>query len=345
MTGLQVSSIWGWALAQKFVFFRMLIFKLCLFLSFSVGGERLSGVELSLPKAVYFSSPGDSLFVGQAMMTTLHNARFARVTFWGKELLWTSRDDVDYLAFGAARDQVPGTYTLRMYFTSGDSMTKEIRVLPKDYGHWNYTQAKEKDTAEARKDDAVITLMFSTFIPSKEPYYSLPFQYPLTYVSIKEGFGVDRGLYDDGTHRYHYGIDFRPVTQGKEGDPVYAPNDGFVGHTRYHPAKQGKTVILDHGAGITASFFHLSQILVTEGQYVHKGDIIGLMGQTGNATGVNLHFSLRINGCCVDYEWFLENQHRFMIPPGEVVPKKATIKHPIPLEMPHLPRAPSVPKG
>ena len=53
---------------------------------------------------------------------------------------------------------------------------------------------------------------------------------------------------------------------------------------------------MSHGDGVTTLYAHCSAVFVTAGQYVRQGDLIALVGRTGNATGNHLHFEIKING-------------------------------------------------
>ena len=76
------------------------------------------------------------------------------------------------------------------------------------------------------------------------------------------------------------------------GTDVLATNNGIVRLTADH-FFSGKGVFIDHGLGLHSMYFHLSEVLVEEGQPVRRGQLIGRVGSTGRATGPHLHWSLR----------------------------------------------------
>ena len=84
-----------------------------------------------------------------------------------------------------------------------------------------------------------------------------------------------------------------------EGTPVLAPNHGrvaLIGDLFF----SGRSIVLDHGLGLFTMYFHLSSILVKEGDRVSKGRIIGRVGATGRATGPHLHWGSRLNGARIN---------------------------------------------
>jgi murein DD-endopeptidase MepM/ murein hydrolase activator NlpD len=62
----------------------------------------------------------------------------------------------------------------------------------------------------------------------------------------------------------------------------------------------GNAVIIDHGAGVFTSYSHLSRIDVAVGRRVEKGEVIGLIGATGRATGPHLHWGVKVNAVTVN---------------------------------------------
>jgi len=107
-------------------------------------------------------------------------------------------------------------------------------------------------------------------------------------------FGVQR--YRNGKKvGAHKGIDIA----APRGCPVYAANAGVVTLCRTF-GLHGRTVVLDHGVGIAGLYLHLRDFVVTEGQSVVAGQLIGHVGSTGAATGPNLHYGIYIHGVPVD---------------------------------------------
>ena len=130
------------------------------------------------------------------------------------------------------------------------------------------------------------------------------FLWPLVLHIITAGW-----TYNDGSA--HNAIDLRAAV----GTPVYAVEDGTVdqlkawdGHTRTGMQSYGNMVRLRHaaykGGSLRTRYAHLSKILVSSGQAVKAGDLIGYSGETGNCSGAHLHFEVIYNGVrCNPLNW------------------------------------------
>lgn len=99
----------------------------------------------------------------------------------------------------------------------------------------------------------------------------------------------------NGARRFHRGLDLR----ADEGTPVHAAADGTVARSGRSGA-YGNLLILDHGEGLETLYAHHSRNLVREGERVRRGQVIALVGHTGNATGDHLHFELHWRGGTID---------------------------------------------
>jgi murein DD-endopeptidase MepM/ murein hydrolase activator NlpD len=111
---------------------------------------------------------------------------------------------------------------------------------------------------------------------------------------ISDVFGAQR-VFNGKTQSTHLGLDFRVPS----GTAVAAMNDGTVLLARplYF---EGNFVVLDHGQGLLTLYLHLSEFKVKEGDPVKRGQVIGLSGGTGRATGPHLHVAVRWQGTYLD---------------------------------------------
>ena len=94
---------------------------------------------------------------------------------------------------------------------------------------------------------------------------------------------------------WHDGLDIGAAANA----PVQAPAQGRVTSVGFD-SKLGNVVKLDHGFGIETLYGHLAKALVKEGQRVKRGDVVGLVGSTGLATGPHLHYMVKVNGQTFD---------------------------------------------
>lgn len=98
----------------------------------------------------------------------------------------------------------------------------------------------------------------------------------------------------------HQGIDIGAVNPGVKGDSIYSVYDGKV-ILAANSKSTGNWIMVQHeSVGYTSVYMHLDEILVSVGQEVKQGDIIGKMGTTGQSTGVHLHFAIKKNGVYVN---------------------------------------------
>ena len=94
----------------------------------------------------------------------------------------------------------------------------------------------------------------------------------------------------------HYGIDIA-LPKGHE---VVSPMDGIVVFSNNDLYYSGGTIIIAHGQGLTTSYLHLSEILVSVNNIVRRGELIGKVGATGRATGPHLHWGAELKGKRID---------------------------------------------
>lgn len=91
--------------------------------------------------------------------------------------------------------------------------------------------------------------------------------------------------------KMHQGMDFTAPT----GTPIYATGDGKVIRADSKSSGYGKHIRIDHGYGYVTLYAHMSAYKVRAGQKVKRGDVIGLVGNTGKSKGPHLHYEVRVN--------------------------------------------------
>jgi murein DD-endopeptidase MepM/ murein hydrolase activator NlpD len=108
--------------------------------------------------------------------------------------------------------------------------------------------------------------------------------------------------------RFHSGVDIDLET----GDSVFSAFDGLVRIAGWDPGL-GKTVLMRHASGIETAYAHLSKIVVDSNKYVKTGQLIGLGGATGRASGSHLHFEIRYGGLSINPESIIDFKKRKLL--------------------------------
>lgn len=119
---------------------------------------------------------------------------------------------------------------------------------------------------------------------------ALPLGAPVDQVAVMSPFGRRIDPFN-GLAAFHSGIDLG----GAKGTPIHATAPGRVTYVGTN-GSYGRMVEIDHGQGISTRYAHLSRFLVRPGERVHYGQVIGLMGMTGRATGVHVHYEVLVDG-------------------------------------------------
>lgn len=115
--------------------------------------------------------------------------------------------------------------------------------------------------------------------------FAEPFGWPCA--GIISGVYGSRRILNGVPRSPHLGVDIA----APEGTPILAPADGVVSLSEDFYT-EGGTILIDHGHGVSSVYLHQSKRMVTAGETVKRGSIIGLVGQTGRATGAHVHWGL-----------------------------------------------------
>lgn len=118
---------------------------------------------------------------------------------------------------------------------------------------------------------------------------------PCSYWRMSSPFGY-RYHPISGVWKMHNGVDLT----GPQGTPIVATRSGYVTTASYQAGGAGYYVSINHGDGFGSIYMHMTHYIVSYGQYVEAGQVIGYMGTTGGSTGVHLHFGISYNGVYVN---------------------------------------------
>lgn len=127
----------------------------------------------------------------------------------------------------------------------------------------------------------------------------LPFGRPVDG-PISSGFGK-RTDPVNGKAAFHTGIDFR----SKPGDSIYATADGKVQKALFN-GSYGNYVLIDHGNGYSTAFSHMKKYVVRRNEKIHRGQLIGFVGNSGRSTGPHLHYEVTLDNDPIDPYTFMK---------------------------------------
>ena len=165
-----------------------------------------------------------------------------------------------------------------------------------------------KEIAQAEKDlkAAEYKEWLATYVPTTRPSgtdttpstdapSSSGWVKPLKSYTITSPFGM-RTHPISGKWKMHEGVDMA----APQGTPIYAAKNGKVTRTAYQEGGAGYYVSINHGDGFASIYMHMTHYIVSPGQYVSAGQVIGYVGSTGGSTGPHLHFGISYKGTYVN---------------------------------------------
>jgi murein DD-endopeptidase MepM/ murein hydrolase activator NlpD len=222
----------------------------------------------------------------------------------GQDLLFVDEGEGFYWALaGVDALTPPGSYPVALTATeagSGDllAMREVFTVTEGSFTTYNVVVPANRqgllDPQLTQTERELVNAVFAGV--SEERLWEGPIGYPLQgELRITAPFGQRRSYGGGPVSSYHTGQDYGADT----GTPVLAPITGTVVLAERLQVRGG-AVILDHGLGVFTGFWHLSEIQVEVGQVVGRGQVVGLVGNTGLSTGPHLHWEMRVHGVPVD---------------------------------------------
>ncbi|WP_147822279.1 M23 family metallopeptidase [Salidesulfovibrio onnuriiensis] len=254
-----------------------------------------------------FAAP-DSVAVGEPFAVRITSTKPLNevVIYWqGKEVMpaisvWNDKHVALALLGTDVLNAEPGKQEL-VVTASIDNVRKTYKknvvVADKKFPRQDLTLPKKMVTPPKEvydriaRESKVIAEARDTISP--ERMWKLPFQRPVDG-DVTSVYGLRRYL-NKQPKNPHRGMDFR----APKGTVIKSVADGkvvLVGEHYY----AGNSVYIDHGNGVVSMYFHLSKVSVKEGETVERGQLVGLSGSTGRATGAHLHLSVAVLGKLVD---------------------------------------------
>jgi len=199
-----------------------------------------------------------------------------------------------YFVFGFGRDQGPEATLTNSY--GGEEITEKLSIVQRTYkiqriNNLPSDKVTPPDEAGERIVADIELIKAARSFDTPETWFLGGFAWPVTG-RISGVYGSQRIL--NGEPRQpHFGVD---IARG-EGEPIHAPQKAIVRMAERDMYFTGGTTTLDHGHGISTSYLHQSRLDVKVGDIVEAGQVIGLIGKTGRATGPHL---------CWRMNWFQE---------------------------------------
>lgn len=221
-----------------------------------------------------------------------------------------------YALFGVNLNAPPGKYRLslegRPDTGAAVSFEQELEVASQPYPtvelkvQHRFTAPSRRLLKRIKKEEILKHHVFGESSDSQlwSGSFVAPVREPVT-----EDFGVRR-VFNGELKREHQGLDYH----APRGTRVVAANSGTVLLAR-RLFFEGNCVIVDHGEGLMTLYMHLSKFKVRRGQRVRRGQLLGLSGATGRATGPHLHLAVRWEGVYLDPSKLL----KLDLPPEEAV--------------------------
>lgn len=194
----------------------------------------------------------------------------------------------------------PGSHPLEVQAMVGGKKIRWVRgitISPKSFPRQELTLPSKMVTPpesvldRIKKEREITTSAKNKW--SDQRMWQLPFHRPVPGETTSS-YGLRRVL-NKKPKDPHRGLDFNAAS----GNPVeaVAPGRVILAEDHYYA---GNSLYLDHGNGVISLYFHLKKFLVAQGDLVKKGQIIGLVGSSGRATGPHLHLSISVQGQLVD---------------------------------------------
>ena len=220
-------------------------------------------------------------------------------TLADEPLHFESHRDSVAVALGAVPISAADTIVARVLIGDADTVAVHMPVAPRQADREalriapRFTRPPTAALAARLERERALVAAALAETHQRPRLWSEPFVRPRPG-SIRSDFGEERE-FNGVVQSRHLGVDFA----GQRGAPVRAANRGvvtLVASLFY----SGRTIFVDHGAGLVTGYLHLDRALVAPGDTVARGQLIGRVGATGRVTGPHLHWLAHYGGILID---------------------------------------------
>lgn len=175
----------------------------------------------------------------------------------------------------------------------GETLTRTLAVAPRQYKVQRIDGVDQKyveppPEVMKRLEEEYFLVRRARERASAEPFWRTGFLWPA--VGRVSGVYGSQRIVNGKPLRPHFGVD----VAAPPGTPVRAAASGTVSLAHGDLYFSGKTVIVEHGLGVSTLYIHLQELRVATGDRVTQGQIIGMIGSTGRSTGPHLHWGLNL---------------------------------------------------
>ena len=192
--------------------------------------------------------------------------------------------------FGIGRDEIQPKL-LRVRLANGESIQRKIIIVARQFNIENINGVPQDTVTPppeiaTRIDREQAEVVVARLRNDNRRDFDVRFIWPVEG-RVSGVYGSQR-IYNGTIKSWHSGLDVAAA----QGAPIKAPAGGIITFAKPDLYLTGGTVLIDHGMGISSNFLHLSRLDVKVGDRVDQGQIIGLVGMTGRATGPHMHWGM-----------------------------------------------------
>ena len=261
--------------------------------------------ELVYDVQPYFALSAETLMQGDAVVLRAYDVADG-VSLWAD-----TGGVMDYMRFSPVGGGVwqallgvsyrcePGSYVCEAKAGDGETVQLVYTVAEQSYTEQQLTISTatksatvDNSAAQQQYNDMIAATMYHW---TPQIYFSTPFLHPLPGSRVTTEFGLFRYTNGSKTASRHVGVDLAAA----KGTEIQAPAAGEVLVAEYLTTT-GWTVCMEHGMGVHSYYYHMDSVAVEAGDFLHAGDVIGAVGETGYATGPHLHYNVMVGENSVD---------------------------------------------